>query len=294
MPNRRKTVRRSSGLFKAITPARNRRVRPPTVSRLRSVSPAQVKQAAGQAGRAALRAAAVGGVLAAATSGGYLAYGHLMRSPTFRVTQIQVEGNRRLAAEDLRRHLQGYLGWHILSVDTEQVQRLAQAHPWVRAATVRRELPQGLRVSLQEQEARALLLLDHLYLVNPEGEVFKQASLEETAGLPVISGLSREGFLRQPTEARVRIRRALQALTLYRLRERPALSEVRVSPRGEVTLYLARGGMALRLGRQVNEKNLGRFDAVWASLGPEARRARVFYLGSQASADRVSVRMGVN
>ena len=50
----------------------------------------------------------------------------------------------------------------------------------------------------------------------------------------------------------------------------------------------------MRLGNDPSDKRLGRFDVVWAALGPETARTRVVFLDNEIRADRVTVRMGSN
>ncbi len=67
-----------------------------------------------------------------------------------------------------------------------------------------------------------------------------------------------------------------------------------LGPRDEITLYLRRGGQAVRLGGDVSAERLRRFDAVWTALGPEVRRARAIFLDHEIRTDRVIVRMGTS
>jgi cell division protein FtsQ len=248
---------------------------------------------AGRLGLLAAKAALVGAVLLGAGMGGYLSYQRLMTSDTFRIQAIRVEGARNAPAEELQRLAQDLLGRHIFNADVAAARAAVMEHPWVRSASLHRRLPDTVVVEVQEHEPRALLLIGHLYLVNPEGQVFKRAAVGETAGLPVITGLARLDYLNNPQAAGERIRRALAALERYgQGRGRPPLSEINVSPRGTVTLFLQRGGVALHFGNGVSEDRLQKLDAVWAALGPETGRARAVFLDNEAHRSRVTVRMG--
>jgi cell division septal protein FtsQ len=110
--------------------------------------------------------------------------------------------------------------------------------------------------------------------------------------MPVITGISRMGYLNHPRKAHARIARALEALDRYYDKVRPKLSEVHIGKRDEISLYLQRGGVALRMGDEVTDERLRKMDAVWAALGPEMRRARAVFLDNVARKDRVTVRMG--
>jgi cell division septal protein FtsQ len=172
------------------------------------------------------------------------------------------------------------------------LRRTVKGHPWVKEVTVLRELPHTIHLQIIEHRARGLLLMDHLYLVNSEGLVFKRADLDEQEGLVVITGIDRPSFLEQPRVAQKKLRRALQLVDRYYSQNRPQLSEIHMESGETFTLYLKRGGVAVRVGRELTDERLLKFDTVWAGLGPEAERARILFLDHETHPDRVMVRMG--
>jgi cell division septal protein FtsQ len=292
--NRRKTIRRRWSLSRLWRAAGNRRLQ----ERRRVPSaPVDVKGALRSAlhvGLIALKVVVVLGVVGGVGVGGYYGYRRLMASTYFSVAQIEVRGAKRAPEGEVVRLVQSVKGRNIFAVDLPTVARLAKGHPWIKSARVSRELPNRLTIDVEEHHAQALLLLGHLYLVSDSGHVFKRADPEESQGLAVITGLDRAGYLGEPSSAAWHIQRAMSVLERYYRQPRPALSEVNLGPRGEVTLYLRRGGVAVRLGSDASDERLGRFDAVWAALGPEVSRARVMFLDNEIRADRVTVRMASN
>jgi len=183
-------------------------------------------------------------------------------------------------------------GKNILTLELEALRRTVLAHPWVRDARIERELPGTIVVQVREHKARALLMMGHLYLVNRKGQVFKRAELDEAVGMPVITGITRMDYLNHPERAREQISKALDSLDRYYDKVRPPLSEIHIGKRGEVTLHLQRGGLAVRMGEELTDERLAKLDAVWTALGPEVRRARAIFLDNVARKDRVTVRMG--
>lgn len=239
-----------------------------------------------------LKVAALVVFLAGVGMGGYWGYQRVMTSDYFAVKRLEIDGVRRASEREIQRLVSTVRGHNIFTVDLSMLRRSIQAHPWVRRAKVERELPESIRVTIVEHRARALLVLGHLYLVSNEGQIFKRAEAEELEGLPVITGVPRLMYLNHPQQARERIQTALGALDRYYSKVRPTLSEVHVNDREEVTLILRRGGMALRMGRELTDERLSKMDAVWAALGPEVEYARVLFLDNEARADRVVARMG--
>jgi cell division protein FtsQ len=226
-----------------------------------------------------------------AAAAGYYGYRRAMASTHFDVAKIEVVGARHALPSDVARQVEQAKGRSIFSVDKARIEAAIQKHPWVARARVLRVLPSTLRVEITEHKAIATTLLGHLYLISENGELFKRATAAEADGLPVLSGPDREQFKAKPELARWRIQRALDALERYRAQIRPPLSEVHVGALGEVTLFLRKGGTALRFGTQLSDERLQQLDAVWAALGGSSRRARAIYLDHEARVNRVVVRL---
>lgn len=253
------------------------------------------RQPRGQRLKALLGAAArfvvVIAALGAIGAGSFFGYRALRNTSAFDVKVIEIEGARNVLPADLRDRAAAWRGISIFAVDREALQGAVEGHPWVRQARVVRELPDTLRVLVEEERAVAAVLLDAFYLVNEAGELFKRASQAEADGLPVITGPTRAEFVAKRQSAEARIRLGLKALGSYQQQIRPALSEVHVGARGEVTFFLRKSGTALRFGRMLSRDRLRQLDAVWAALGSKSKRARALYLDHEVRANRVIVRM---
>jgi len=318
--NRRKTIKRSSGLLRRLARPRNRRVpardeRPAAATRRTSGATSRPAKGEGTANGArrlerltaalaaasgrllaitfvVLKVTAVVALLAGVGIGGFIAYQRVVTTTYFDIDTVKISGVRQAPARELRRTAATIKGRNVFTADLEQVRRSLIGHPWVKEARVQRVLPRTVRVTVVEHRAAALLLMGHLYLVSAEGKVFKKADSDEQEGLPVVTGISRMAYLNQPTATHARLDKALIALNRYYDRVRPPLSEVHVGAQGAITLYMKQGGAAVRMGAEITEEGLIKLDAVWAALGPDVRRARVLFLDNEARADRVTVRMG--
>jgi cell division protein FtsQ len=174
-------------------------------------------------------------------------------------------------------------GTNILAVDTDALQAKIAAEPWVKHASVQRSLPDTLIVQVEEHEAAAALLSGYFYLIDRDGVPFKRLEEGERGELPVITGVDREQLVAGDTRAQTAIRRGLAALTAYQQAPRPRLSEVHVDEGGAVSLFTAKTGAALRLGRGSVEPRLARYDALRAALGERAERLAVVHLDLDAA-----------
>lgn len=318
--NRRKTIKRPSGLTRLFGRPRNRRisaaqsaVEPRTKGsggseQRRSKGASEQARglrldrltaglaAAAQRGLAitlaVLKVAAVAALLAVVGIGGYIAYQRVVTTTYFDIETVEIVGARQAPVQELSRVAATIKGHNVFSADLERVRRSMVGHPWVKEAKVQRVLPHTVRVTVVEHRATALLLMGHLYLVSAGGKVFKRAEPEEQEGLPVVTGITRMAYLNQPAATSARLGKALAALERYYDRVRPPLSEVHVGDEGAITLYMKQGGAAVHMGEELTDQRLNKLDAVWAALGPDVRRARVVFLDNEARADRVTVRMG--
>ncbi|MBW2732916.1 MAG: FtsQ-type POTRA domain-containing protein [Deltaproteobacteria bacterium] len=221
----------------------------------------------------------------------FFGYRALRSSHAFDVKTIEVQGARQVLPAEVRARVAAWQHTSIFAVDRVAMGEVVQRHPWVRRARVVRVLPNSLRIVLEEQRAVAVVLLDVFYLVNEAGDLFKRATQAEADGLTVLTGPTRAEFLVKRQRADARIRIGLKALSSYQAQIRPALSEVHVGGRGEVTFFLRKSGTALRFGRMLSGDRLRQLDAVWAALGPKSKRARALYLDHEVRANRVIVRM---
>lgn len=105
--------------------------------------------------------------------------------------QITVEGDvAHQNAVTFRAHLASRLNGNYLTLSLAEVKRLFETVPWVRRAVVRREFPNGLRVTVQEHEAVAWWgETGGGRLVNRQGEVFEANADEARAeGWPELAG----------------------------------------------------------------------------------------------------------
>ena len=183
----------------------------------------------------------------------------LVRNPAWSVSTLVVRGETAHQNElTLRRALRNALNTSFLSVDLNQVRQLVQDVPWVRQATVRRDFPNRVAITLQEHHAVAWWgEAKGTHLLNSYGEIFEASADEnDTQHWPVLQG---------PEE------RAPEILTAY-MALRDALSsahmEVRVfslSAHGNWQAQL-NGNTELALGREAPQDWLPRVHQMTQTL----------------------------
>lgn len=115
----------------------------------------------------------------------------LLRHPMFAITRITVSGDTsHNSPATLRANVAPKLTGNFYTLDLNQARAAFEAVPWVRKATVRREFPNRLKVSLQEHQAVAYWgTEDEPRLLNSFGEVFEaNVGDVEQDELPRLSG----------------------------------------------------------------------------------------------------------
>lgn len=221
------------------------------------------------------------GVLVGAREG----YAYATTSPRFEVRALEFRPTTHVDEATLRELLALQPGTNILALDLDELAERVAAHPWVARAVVDRQLPDALRVEIEEHEAVAVLSAGTMLLVDGNGEPFKRLDRGERGRLPVISGVEGSELLADPDGVRARITRALELVVAWQAKRRPLLSEVHVDRAGGLTLYTAQVGSQIRIGRGELQVALDRFDALRAALGEESDKLAVAHLDGDVVPD---------
>ena len=114
-----------------------------------------------------------------------------LRNPLFAIGGITVQGDvAHNNAVTLRANVAPRLAGNFFTVNLAAARQAFEDVPWVRAAVVRRQFPNRLRVQLQEHRAVALWGTENeSRLVNSFGEVFEADTGDlEQEGLPRLAG----------------------------------------------------------------------------------------------------------
>lgn len=128
------------------------------------------------------------------------------------ITHLQVSGDSRISAQELRQVAAPHIGRGFFSTDVQAVKAAVESQPWVRQASVRRVWPDTLvlqveehepvarwrvavqtAVQIQEQDSR-LLQDDYGMLVNHHAEVFGPVHYAGAARLPLLSAPGQDAF----------------------------------------------------------------------------------------------------
>jgi len=121
-----------------------------------------------------------------------LIFGHDWMTQTERlgIRSITVDGCERLTPEMVKAQADLDGARNILAVNLTTTRKRLMAHPWIADAQVSRDIPDRLHIHIREHQCLAVLDLGRRFLLNAEGNVFKELDPGATPDIPVISGLT--------------------------------------------------------------------------------------------------------
>lgn len=107
----------------------------------------------------------------------------------FRADSITVSGATRLSEKEILTCAGIGKADNILAINLPLARKQLLAHPWVAEAEISRELPKGISIQVKEHKALAVLSMGRKFLINYQGEIFKESDSSDPGDLPVVSGL---------------------------------------------------------------------------------------------------------
>lgn len=274
-------------------PPTARSVRPP--SGTQSAAPAKGAQP-GPLSRFMQIAAGAAIVISASASVAWGARRYIVTSPRFAVRTVLVDGVHRRPADKVASEAGVSVGANIFAIDLRGAGAAAAAvDPWIERATVTRKLPSTVQITVVEREARALVLLGgELYLATRDGELFKRATVDDPADLPVVTGIVSQQVASDRAGVGLAIKRALDvADELDRTgisRTRP-LQELHFVTDGSLVATVGREAVLVQLGQPPYRDKIEQASRVLAEVARRKANASVLFLDNDAHPERVVVRM---
>jgi len=181
-----------------------------------------------------------------------LAHDFITQCDYFRADKILVRGAHRLSKQQILEHANIDKGINIISVNLSRIRDTLLAHSWISEAEVRRELPNIVNIEIKEHEPLAILDLGRRFLINVNGEVFKEWTILDSDVLPIVSGLEFSD-LNVLSEARnTSFNAVMEILSLGRVPDsifpNEKIRRIKVDRRMGLTLYTFDRGKEIELG----------------------------------------------
>lgn len=231
-------------------------------------------------------------------------YRYVMHTSDFGVREVSVTGQQRVTAQHILEVAGIDNSPNVLSLDLDAVRARLLEDPWIRSASVERQLPDRLVVKVQENSPVALVALGALYLADQHGALFKRVEAGEHFDLPVLTGLHKDDLAPgAPADRRLLAQRMVRgALELLEQWERSGLGsgavrvgEVHMDPLFGYGVVLGEGtpsgaGTMVHLGFGEVVEKLARLEALLADATRRGRRLAEVRLNDERDATRVTVR----
>jgi cell division protein FtsQ len=113
----------------------------------------------------------------------------ILQSPYFKVTSLEVTGNKRLSIQEILDTARIKSDTNVLLVNIPLSRKYLLSHPWIAAAEITRELPGRLILTIREHDPLAILDMGRKFMIDREGKVFKEVSDSDSVELPVVEGV---------------------------------------------------------------------------------------------------------
>jgi len=247
--------------------------------------PRAMADACGRAVRRGVPAIVATTVVTALGTGVYVGYQFVTTSDRFAIDQIEVRGTDHLTPDAVRAGLPIATGENLITADLDAAKLALRDEAWIATADVRRQLPSTLIVEIKEH-APALLVGfgDHNYLADAKGHPFKRATASERSDLPLVGGLARDDYRRDPEGTAHRVTAALEVLRQWHTSDRLPIRELRYDVHGGISLLARDPAITIELGAPNKDMTprLRTFDAVWNELSTDERaRTRTIHLDTR-------------
>jgi cell division protein FtsQ len=195
---------------------------------------------------------------------------------TWKVGEVKILGCTNAMESELLELIQVDLRASLTDLDLKELSRRLARHPWIRQAQVKRNWARkALVIEVQERVPQAMILLDGLYFVDRQGEIFKRVESGDRLDLPILTGLKAQEIRRGSPEAMDALHQALDFLALLKQRKgfTPRdVSEVHLSRQKGLTVFTLREGMAIRLGFGEFKGKLDRLEKILPDLKRKVHR----------------------
>lgn len=121
------------------------------------------------------------------------AYDLITQSTLFSVKQVSIIGNQRVETDEISRFAGLDRSNNLFHLNIHALEKKINSHPWIAAASVKRQLPSMLTITVVEHQALAIVKIENIadIIINTQGHPFKEYNpgTDHLEGLPVVTGL---------------------------------------------------------------------------------------------------------
>jgi cell division protein FtsQ len=184
-----------------------------------------------------------------------------------RPAHVTVSGHRILSEHHVLELAAVDMNVRLFDIDLFAIQRRLMTNHFVRHASVNREVPNRIAITIDERVPIAAVVMDDIQYLDDEGYVLPPAVSQEIFDLPVLTGVFRKDEIVAGTVvATDAVLEGLQILAVARrlgaeLYRR--ISEVHIDGDRGIVMYTAEFGVPVIMGKGDIGEKLLKFDAFW-------------------------------
>lgn len=234
-------------------------------------------------------------LLAAVVTLAWGVHRYAQTTPRFAIVNLEVEGTKRLARDDVLAAARVKIGQNLFLLDIPGSERALVESPWISSAHVTRRLPGTVRLQVVEHDPRAIIVMGGKnFLVSSDGTPFKELGQGDPHDFPLITGISAAELRRDKRAEMERLARTLALLRQYEAlplgRSHP-VQEVHLTDSGSASLTVGGTGVALHLGAPPWRQKLLRAERVLSKAERSGGNPQVVFLDNDAHPERVVMRV---
>ncbi len=189
------------------------------------------------------------------------------------LTRFIVQGNRISKTEEIERALNRFVGMKMNEVSLSDIVDTLQSMPYIRKVIATKELPDAVRLRVQERRPIAMAIVGKvLKLIDESGVVMDKSELVlESTRLPLLTGFKK--MVRDSTSAISKLDSAETANALNFCKAlmetkyaKMLVSEVRIASDNQLHVFTAESEATVIFGNDDHEQRLNNFEIFWKQV----------------------------
>jgi len=193
-----------------------------------------------------------GGLILTMSAAFLFSYDLITQLDLFKAHKIEIRGAYRLSEEEIYNQANINRGMNIFLINLSYARKRLLAHPWIAAAEIRLRPPSGILIQIREHSPLAFIELDKTYIINDQGEIFKEKGKLDRFQLPTIRGLSFSDLYIPDQPQTAPFRAVMEVLSLGKhldsILPNRTIQEIHVDREIGLTLLAFKNKISIRLG----------------------------------------------
>jgi len=200
-------------------------------------------------------------------------HGFVGKTTFLKLDRVDVSGFKKLTRDEIMSSAAVKIGDDLLGLRLSRMGEQLTKNPWIASVRIRRNFPHSLSIDVVERQPVGIVSMGYLYYLDSRGEIFKPLQEGDSLDFPVITGLSEDDLLRDPSGAKETLKGVL-ALLQHLQKERGGvrladISELHYDKGFGYTLFTINRGLPIRLGLDGFDEKLDRLSRVYSELQPQ-------------------------